>query len=51
MATERTNWDDKAHRDLIGAIADEMCPSQEQLRGVVNRLHQLGYTCTLKAVT
>jgi hypothetical protein len=48
---DRMNWDHPTDRDLIGAIADEIAPSQEQLRSVTTRLNALGYGCTVKAVT
>lgn len=51
MSSDRMNWDHAADRDLIGAIADEVAPTQEQLRAVTARLGAMGYTCTVKAVT
>lgn len=51
MASERMTWDHPTDRDLIGAIADEIAPTQEQLRSVTARLTTLGYSCTVKAVT
>jgi hypothetical protein len=45
------NWDHKADHDLLTSMVQELQPSQEQLRGVMNRMHGLGYTCTVKAIT
>lgn len=49
--TERMTWDHRADHDLLTAIMQELQPSQEQLRGVMQRMHGFGYTCTLKAIT
>jgi len=49
--SERMNWDHKADHDLLTAIMQELQPSQEQLRGVMGRMHVFGYSCTLKAIT
>ncbi|KAK3304404.1 uncharacterized protein B0T15DRAFT_494867 [Chaetomium strumarium] len=51
MASERMNWDHHADHDLLTAMMQELQPSQEQLRGVMNRMHGFGYTCTVKAIT
>ncbi|KAK0634763.1 hypothetical protein B0T17DRAFT_611728 [Bombardia bombarda] len=48
---ERMTWSDHANSDLLVAITQELNPSQDQLRGVVDRMHEFGYTCTLKAIT
>jgi hypothetical protein len=48
---ERMTWDHKADHDLLSSIVQELAPSQEQLRGVMRRMHELGYSCTLKAIT
>ena len=44
-------WDHPADRDLLGMMAETLVPSQEQLRSVTTGLNQMGYTCTVKAVT
>jgi hypothetical protein len=48
---ERMNWDHHADHDLLTAIMQELQPTQEQLRGVMARMHSFGYTCTVKAIT
>ncbi|KAL2171638.1 hypothetical protein VTG60DRAFT_2206 [Thermothelomyces hinnuleus] len=48
---ERMTWDHRADHDLLTAIMQELQPSQEQLRGVMARMHSFGYTCTVKAIT
>ncbi|KAH6847932.1 hypothetical protein B0I37DRAFT_446103 [Chaetomium sp. MPI-CAGE-AT-0009] len=49
--SERMNWDHHADHDLLTAMMQELQPSQEQLRGVMARMHGFGYTCTVKAIT
>ncbi len=49
--SDRQKWDAKADMDLFVALCDELQPTQEQLRGVLGRVHKQGYTYTLKAVT
>ncbi|EAQ83834.1 predicted protein [Chaetomium globosum CBS 148.51] len=49
--SERMNWDHHADHDLLTAMMQELQPSQEQLRGVMTRMHGFGYTCTVKAIT
>jgi hypothetical protein len=49
--SERMTWDHHADHDLLTAMLQELQPSQDQLRGVMNRMHGFGYTCTLKAIT
>jgi hypothetical protein len=49
--SERMNWDHHADHDLLTAMMQELQPSQEQLRGVMTRMHAFGYTCTVKAIT
>lgn len=44
-------WDHHADHDLLTAMMQELQPSQEQLRGVMNRMHAFGYSCTVKAIT
>lgn len=48
---ERMTWDHHADHDLLTAIMQELQPTQEQLRGVMTRMHGFGYTCTVKAIT
>ncbi|KAL2160338.1 hypothetical protein VTH06DRAFT_1511 [Thermothelomyces fergusii] len=48
---ERMTWDHRADHDLLTAMMQELQPSQEQLRGVMARMHSFGYTCTVKAIT
>lgn len=48
---ERMTWDHRADHDLLTAIMQELQPSQEQLRGVMARMHSFGYSCTVKAIT
>ncbi|KAK4241349.1 hypothetical protein C8A03DRAFT_12374 [Achaetomium macrosporum] len=48
---ERMNWDHHADHDLLTAMMQELQPTQEQLRGVMNRMHSFGYNCTVKAIT
>jgi hypothetical protein len=50
-ADQRMNWDHAADKDLLGIIDEEIHPTQDQLRVVMTRMHALGYTCTLKAIT
>ncbi|KAK0741700.1 hypothetical protein B0T21DRAFT_432990 [Apiosordaria backusii] len=47
----RMKWDLQANHDLLYCIVQELSPSQDQLRGVMGRMHEAGYTCTLKAIT
>lgn len=49
--SERMTWDHHADHDLLTAMMQELQPSQEQLRGVMNRMHAFGYSCTVKAIT
>ncbi|KAL2263271.1 hypothetical protein VTK26DRAFT_7536 [Humicola hyalothermophila] len=49
--SERMTWDHRADHDLLTAIMQELQPTQEQLRGVMNRMHSFGYSCTVKAIT
>ncbi|OIW27457.1 hypothetical protein CONLIGDRAFT_431300 [Coniochaeta ligniaria NRRL 30616] len=51
MADQRMTWDHDADKDLLGCMTDELVPTQPQLRGVMERMHSLGHTCTLKAIT
>ncbi|KAK3371401.1 hypothetical protein B0T24DRAFT_680488 [Lasiosphaeria ovina] len=51
MAADRMNWGHHADHDLLTAITQELQPTQEQLRGVMARMHEMGYTCTVKAIT
>ena len=51
VADQRMTWDHVADKDLLGALADELAPTQEQVRGVTTRMHALGYTCTVKAIS
>ncbi|KAJ4307038.1 hypothetical protein N0V88_000413 [Collariella sp. IMI 366227] len=51
MAAERMTWDHHADHDLLTAITQELQPSQEQLRAVMGRMHDMGYTCSVKAIT
>ncbi len=48
---ERMNWDHRADHDLLTAMMQELQPSQDQLRGVMTKMHGFGYTCTVKAIT
>ncbi|KAJ9165028.1 hypothetical protein NKR19_g809 [Coniochaeta hoffmannii] len=50
-ADQRMTWDHVADKDLLGAICDELAPTQEQVRSVTARMHALGYTCTVKAIS
>ncbi|KAK3315171.1 hypothetical protein B0H66DRAFT_606074 [Apodospora peruviana] len=49
--TERMSWDREADHDLLTSLTQELQPTQEQLRAVMARMHALGYTCTVKAIT
>ncbi|KAK4155222.1 hypothetical protein C8A00DRAFT_13710 [Chaetomidium leptoderma] len=49
--SERMHWDHHADHDLLTAMMQELQPTQEQLRGVMTRMHGFGYTCTVKAIT
>ncbi|KAK4101005.1 hypothetical protein N658DRAFT_486384 [Parathielavia hyrcaniae] len=49
--SERMNWDHHADHDLLTAMMQELQPTQEQLRGIMSRMHGFGYTCTVKAIT
>ncbi|KAH8907220.1 hypothetical protein BR93DRAFT_686638 [Coniochaeta sp. PMI_546] len=51
MADQRMTWGHEADKDLLGCMTDELVPTQPQLRGVLERMHSLGHTCTLKAIT
>lgn len=51
MADQRMTWDHDADKALLGCMQDEIVPTQDQLRGVMNRMHAQGYTCTVKAIT
>ncbi|KAK4120805.1 hypothetical protein N657DRAFT_683291 [Parathielavia appendiculata] len=48
---ERMTWDLHADHDLLTAMMQELHPTQEQLRGIMARMHGFGYTCTVKAIT
>jgi hypothetical protein len=48
---ERMTWDHHADHDLLTAMMQELQPTQDQLRGVMTRMHSFGYTCTVKAIT
>lgn len=48
---ERMTWDHHADHNLLTAMVQELQPSQEQLRCVMERMHSFGYTCSLKAIT
>ncbi len=48
---ERMNWDHHADHDLLTAMMQELQPTQDQLRGVMVRMHAFGYNCTVKAIT
>lgn len=50
-AGERMSWDHHADHDLLTAMVQELQPTQEQLRGVMVRMHAFGYNCTVKAIT
>ncbi|KAK5660845.1 hypothetical protein OQA88_12216 [Cercophora sp. LCS_1] len=49
--SERTSWDEKANHDLLMSLVTVMGPTQENLRQVMVKMHELGYSCTLKAIT
>ncbi|KAK4043590.1 hypothetical protein C8A01DRAFT_32320 [Parachaetomium inaequale] len=49
--SERMTWDHHADHDLLTAMMQELQPTQDQLRGVMARMHGFGYTCTVKAIT
>jgi len=44
-------WDHQADHDLLTAFVMTFHPSQEQLRQVMTKMHEFGYTCTVKAIT
>lgn len=48
---ERTTWDLQADRDLLASMVSALSPSQDDLQVVRSRMHELGYTCTVKAIT
>ncbi|VBB83811.1 Putative protein of unknown function [Podospora comata] len=47
----RMKWDLQANHDLLLCLVQELSPSQDQLRAVMEQMHELGYTCTVKAIT
>ncbi|KAK0670063.1 hypothetical protein QBC41DRAFT_222569 [Cercophora samala] len=47
----RMKWDLQANHDLLFCLIQELSPTQDQLRGVMDRMHIIGHTCTLKAIT
>ncbi|KAK4214037.1 hypothetical protein QBC37DRAFT_284832 [Rhypophila decipiens] len=48
---DRMTWDHKADHDLLTAMTQELQPTQDQLRAVMARMHEMGYGCTVKAIT
>ena len=48
---ERMTWDHHADHDLLTAMILELQPTTDQLRGIMNRMHGLGHSCTVKAIT
>ena len=51
MAEQRMNWDHDADKDLLCCMAEEIAPTGLQLRGIMERMHALDHTCTVKAIT
>ncbi|KAK4205631.1 hypothetical protein QBC40DRAFT_248800 [Triangularia verruculosa] len=47
----RMKWDLQANHDLLFCLIQELSPNQDQLRGVMDRMHEYGYPCTVKAIT
>lgn len=50
-AGERMTWDHHADHDLLTAMILELQPNTEQLKGIMNRMHGFGHSCTVKAIT
>lgn len=48
---ERMTWDHHADHDLLTAMILELQPTTDQLRGIMNRMHGFGHSCTVKAIT
>ncbi|TLD04911.1 uncharacterized protein PgNI_09726 [Pyricularia grisea] len=46
-------WDDKSDRDLLIAVVTELTltPTSEQMKNIVQRCHEAGYTFTISAAT
>ncbi|KAI6256298.1 hypothetical protein MCOR19_007241 [Pyricularia oryzae] len=44
-------WDDKSDRDLLIAVLAELAPTPEQMKNIVQRCHEAGYTFTVSAAT
>ncbi|KAK3997121.1 hypothetical protein QBC44DRAFT_398890 [Cladorrhinum sp. PSN332] len=51
IATGRMSWDHAADHDLLSCLVKILNPTQENLRSVMEEMHGLGYTCTVKAIT
>ncbi|KAK4190257.1 hypothetical protein QBC35DRAFT_471888 [Podospora australis] len=49
--TARMNWTHTADHDLLTSIVAVTSPSQDELRQVMVKMHELGYTCTVKAIS
>ncbi|TLS23060.1 uncharacterized protein PpBr36_06306 [Pyricularia pennisetigena] len=51
MTWDAVRWDDKSDRDLLIAAITELTPTPEQMKNIVQRCHQAGYTFTVSAAT
>ncbi|KAK4165039.1 hypothetical protein QBC43DRAFT_288252 [Cladorrhinum sp. PSN259] len=47
----RMTWDHSADHDLLSCLIKVLNPTQDNLRSVMEEMHTLGYTCTVKAIT
>jgi hypothetical protein len=47
----RMSWGHAEDKDLLAVMTEVLSPSQEQIRRMVDRMRELGYTPTVKAVT
>ncbi|KAK4228425.1 hypothetical protein QBC38DRAFT_509014 [Podospora fimiseda] len=51
IANNRMSWDHAADHVLLSCLIKVLNPTQENLRSVMEEMHTLGYTCTIKAIT